>query len=136
MSDLDKWLEKPENSSVPLTCKEICTIIKEASRCGVQQLDVGGVRLSFFESAQINHQQVSGIRPDVTNSSSEHRQSARQTRENANEQDLAEKAFLRQETLSVREQEVEQQLVHDPEKYEELISMGELSETEDNSGSE
>ena len=103
---LGQILEKKEAS--PLTSKQICSIIEIASRMGVNSLE-------------------------FTNSFVRPRKMSEQALEKQNtEQDATEAAFLKHETAKVRETELDQMLVEDPEQYEALVSSGELDERDEN----
>ena len=128
---LGQILEKKEAS--PLTSKQICSIIEIASRMGVNSLELGDLRVTFYEPTPTYDTQVRDFRQDFTNSFVRPRKMSEQALEKQNtEQDATEAAFLKHETAKVRETELDQMLVEDPEQYEALVSSGELDERDEN----
>jgi hypothetical protein len=129
---LEDYLTPKENKFPSLTSKEICSIIREASQCGVKSLDFGDLRVTFLETPDIQRNQVRESQPDFANSFASSRKMSKQALEKQiSAQDAAESAFLKQETLSVRQDDVDSLIIEDPAKYEELIADGELDERDE-----
>lgn len=131
-TELKDWLDKEEIPSTVLTSREICSIIKVASESGVQALEYAGLKLSFLEKSTQQTTQVRDFWPENTNSFAPPRKMGEQALEKQHRvQGDSEAAFLKQEMLDEEERDIDQLLVLRPEEYEERISNGELSETED-----
>lgn len=125
MSELDKILRGGDNNySQVIEPKDISQIIKTAYIHGVDCLEFGDLKISFLKrDQQLTAPEVSSLRPELTNSSTRTRKaSEKQMAMQANE----EQGSLLAETIALRQQQVDQLLVNEPEKFEELLAQGEL----------
>jgi hypothetical protein len=95
------------NESIPAS--EVCEIIKCASECGVSQVKLGSLEISFFDRTK----KETIIYPDLPLG-------------DLASQEKDTKRTLLEESARIREEELATLSLTDPQRYEELLLQGEL----------
>lgn len=126
-TDLDKLLGRNDNSKMP-SAKEVSQLIKIAKECGVETLEFGELRVKFKLTSD---KEVVAYQPEAISSPGIPMPSVNQSSPEEARQLLEDEAIIR------REAELDELKILHPEKYEALITQGELrNETEDDFGVE
>jgi hypothetical protein len=115
--ELQDYLRKDEVAP-SLTSKDVCKIIETAHNFGVSTLSFGDLKLEFHKVEPKS--ELAALQPEPSNTPL-----AKQTPEKQKED---EERMLLEANVLAREAELEQLLISDPEKYEELVAQGELED--------
>lgn len=139
-TDLDLILGRHENSDSPqikMDHKDVTKIIREAYLHGVETLRYEGLEIVFLKrESQYTEPEITSLRPDASNSSTRARKVTE--KQLASLESDAESSLL-QDTIAVRQQQIEELSILQPDKYEELLTLGELEDdvqAKDDSGAQ
>lgn len=105
----------------PLSTADVCLILDASAKAGVTELQFGGLHVKFgrgpgplTEEAPLGKQQDSAPSSHADMSEAQHQSIAQAT--------------LERDEISLREEQLARALVEDPDRYEELLARGELSD--------
>lgn len=124
MSDLDKLLSQKDNFEKAISAIDICKIIRACALNGVSTLKYSSLEVSFKSHQKL---EISGDKPVSSNSTAQVQQIPREII--AMQDEESEKSFL-SDTIAIREQQLSEMLINEPEKFEELQSLGELEDVQ------
>ena len=116
-----------------LTASDVCTIIEQSAKAGLAELSFDGLQISFvrtYEQRQIIHGKVGGLEPPSPEALAQMQQASLHPSPYNNLSDehhiQRTKEQIEEDEIRLREDQLAQMLIEDPQKFEELLAQGEL----------